>query len=348
MNIEQQALFLISALGGMNGLTLGSYLLFRKKESQLADYFLSALLVMVSIRVIKSAFLYFNVHLFAFFIKFGLAACLLIGPFLYLYVKSMLRPNNQLKQYWGWHVVPYLVLFGLFSGFSSYYDNRQLWGWVVEGIYKQWMIYVFATAFLLQPVFIKLWKRQEKLSEKEIWLLNIFWGIFLVWLAYDTSNYTSYIVGGLSFTFLLYLSLLVWGFKQPERMEAGEEAARYANSSLQEADALRYMEQIETHMAEAKPYLDPELSISKLSDHLGISAKDLSQVINQVTGVNYSTYIADLRVAEARQLLRDPAYRHYKIAAIAYESGFNSLSSFNAHFKRSVGITAKQYRKQHQ
>ena len=84
----------------------------------------------------------------------------------------------------------------------------------------------------------------------------------------------------------------------------------------------------------------------KLSKQLGLKSKDLSQVINQSTGENYSLFISKLRIEEAKRLLSLPEYKHYKIAAIAYDSGFNSLSSFNTSFAKLVGMSASEFRKQ--
>nr|WP_275126029.1 helix-turn-helix domain-containing protein [Zhouia amylolytica] len=75
-----------------------------------------------------------------------------------------------------------------------------------------------------------------------------------------------------------------------------------------------------------------------------ITSKQLSQLINQTADKNYSLYISELRVQEAIALMKNEKYKDYKIAAIAYESGFNSISSFNAVFKKITGQTPVAYR----
>ena len=45
-------------------------------------------------------------------------------------------------------------------------------------------------------------------------------------------------------------------------------------------------------------------------------------------------------------MLSKPEYNHQKIAAIAFETGFNSLSSFNASFKKVTSMTPSEFRKQ--
>ncbi|MEI9909368.1 MAG: helix-turn-helix domain-containing protein [Bacteroidota bacterium] len=52
------------------------------------------------------------------------------------------------------------------------------------------------------------------------------------------------------------------------------------------------------------------------------------------------------RVEEAKQLLLEPANGGFKIASIAYDAGFNSLSTFNDVFKKLTGLTPTQFKKQ--
>jgi AraC-like DNA-binding protein len=85
--------------------------------------------------------------------------------------------------------------------------------------------------------------------------------------------------------------------------------------------------------------------LTKLSIVIGISSKQLSQIINQIENINYSQYVAMYRIEEAKRLLILPEYKHYKISTVAYESGFNNISSFNAAFKKISNTTAIEYRK---
>ncbi|MEL7123759.1 MAG: helix-turn-helix domain-containing protein [Bacteroidota bacterium] len=345
MNIYDQLIFLLSALGGINGLLLSGYFFLEaKKEKRVSYNFLGGLILMLSIRTIKSVFLYFNHHLFEFFIEAGLAACFLIGPFLYLYTKSMIKPSKNLKRNWWWHIIPYILTITIFATFYSYYHDRALWqsfGRII--IYKQWMIYILLSGILLFPVFKKIGEK-EKLKDHEFWLINVFIGTFIVWLAYETTAYTSYIVGALSFSFLIYTSILLWIFKRFKKQIAVDEPKKYANSPLTGQQIIEYKKKLEQYIVNEKPYLDPNLKLDILSKQIGISSKELSQVINQSFGQNYSQYIAALRIEEAKKLLSSEEYYHNKIAAIAYESGFNSLSSFNTYFRKLVGMTAKEYR----
>ena len=63
----------------------------------------------------------------------------------------------------------------------------------------------------------------------------------------------------------------------------------------------------------------------------------VSLVINKVFAKNFSEFINAYRIKEAQALLKDKSYAHIKISNVAYDSGFNSLSSFNIAFKKVTG-----------
>ena len=95
VDLSRQLLFLFSALGAFNGLFLSLYFAFFLNKKRKANYFLSALLFVLSIRIIKSVFFYFNPSLSGVFIQVGISACVLIGPFLYLYSSMQVSKKER-------------------------------------------------------------------------------------------------------------------------------------------------------------------------------------------------------------------------------------------------------------
>ena len=344
MDIEQQLIYIFSALGAFNGLLLSAYFLFFKGQKRLSDYFLGGLILMLSIRTIKSVFLHFNPHLFQLFIQIGLSACILIGPFLYLYVVSMTKEQHRLRKTWGLYILPFIALIVFLSIRYPYYENHNIWGPFIDLFYKLWLFCILAAGIHMTLLFKKVWKNRKSITTEEFWLLNIFFGVVFVYLGYDFSEYTSYIVGALSFSFVFYITVLLWLFKRNKKAIASDLPIKYANSGVSKEEASKLIESLDELMKNEKQYLDSELTLSKLSERLNVSRKSLSQAINQVKSQNYSKYIASLRVEEAKSMLAATDKKHHKISTIAYDSGFNSISSFNASFKEFVGVTAKEFR----
>ena len=70
--------------------------------------------------------------------------------------------------------------------------------------------------------------------------------------------------------------------------------------------------------------------------------------LNDQVGKNFNEFVNDYRIKTFQEKVLDPTNKHLTILGIAYESGFNSKSVFNDFFKKSTGMTPKQWVKQHQ
>lgn len=101
---------------------------------------------------------------------------------------------------------------------------------------------------------------------------------------------------------------------------------------------------IDKYIRNNQRYLDPLFSLTMLADELEMGTSKLSKVINDHGGGNFSDYINAMRVAEAKRILTDAAYKDYTIVSIGLECGFNSKSTFYASFKKICGQTPLHYR----
>ena len=96
-------------------------------------------------------------------------------------------------------------------------------------------------------------------------------------------------------------------------------------------------------MKTGKPYLDPQLTLTRLSEQLDMKPKDLTVVLNQRLQTRFYDFLNKYRVQEAKEKLIDPGNAHLTIIALANESGFNSKSSFNSVFKKHVNMTPRNF-----
>jgi AraC-like DNA-binding protein len=118
-----------------------------------------------------------------------------------------------------------------------------------------------------------------------------------------------------------------------------------AKPLISETICKRYIEKLKTFMKNEKPYLDPSLSLNNLAEQLSIPPRHLSQVINDSLNKNFFDLVSDYRIDETKQMLQDPTNKKKTILEILYDAGFNSKSSFNLLFKKKVGVTPSEYRK---
>ncbi|MFK7912645.1 MAG: helix-turn-helix domain-containing protein [Pseudomonadales bacterium] len=129
----------------------------------------------------------------------------------------------------------------------------------------------------------------------------------------------------------------------PVAIAVSDEPGKYARSALSQADAARIAAKIGSAMESERLYRDPGLSLTGLSQSVGVSANYVSQTINTLLGESFFEYVNRLRAAEAETLLRSTDHTALRIA---YDCGFNSRSSFYTAFKKHYGAPPAAYRKQ--
>lgn len=89
-------------------------------------------------------------------------------------------------------------------------------------------------------------------------------------------------------------------------------------------------------------YGDANLTICRISEHMGKSEKFISQLFKEHTGENLSDYVERVRINAASGLLRES---DQTIDEIALSTGYNSAHSFRRAFKRVRGISPSVFRK---
>ena len=335
---SNQLLFFFSALGAFNGFILSIYFAINAKKKNFTNYFLSLLLLVLSVRIVKSIFFYFNPHLSNIFIQIGLSACVLIGPFLFLYLKSY----KVEKLNWTKHVVYYLLVITILGIFYPYVEHRAIWSkWIVCAIYSQWFIYIILSLKYLRPIFLKI-KEKETLKRIDIWFLSIYFGVAFIWLAYSMAAYTSYIVGALSFTFVLYLIVLLLVFKTNSESTFFNEKEKYKNKEI-DKETLNLIDQKLSVIVEKELFLNPNFSLEEAAKELKLTKHILSQYVNEVLGKSFSSLIKEYRIEKAKKLLETET--NYTIENLGYDSGFNSKSAFFTAFKKTTGLTPAEYQK---
>jgi len=141
--------------------------------------------------------------------------------------------------------------------------------------------------------------------------------------------------------------LTLLSFSAPETWNRLRESATQAHNDktrLKKLDIPELLKYLEEVMETRTPFTDPELSLEDLASLIGISGPQLSEILNQHLGVNFSSYVNSWRIKMTKKrILAEP---DSSILTIAFDSGFNTKSSFNAVFKKETGTTPTAYRKE--
>ncbi|RED85573.1 helix-turn-helix transcriptional regulator [Cohnella phaseoli] len=88
---------------------------------------------------------------------------------------------------------------------------------------------------------------------------------------------------------------------------------------------------------------DPNLSTKMIADELKYSSTYIRQLFKDFSGQSLSEYITDLRLDEVKRRLTETKQ---SIEDIVQETGFSAVNSLYTIFKRRMGTTPSQYRRQ--
>jgi len=305
---------------------------------------------------------------------------LLHGPFLYLYILFSIRGDQRFNWQNYLHFTPALLFYIYMIPFLFFYSAEHKL-MVNHGVVDDYSGFITFSifAFIISAISYAIASYRLVIKHHDLasqnfayhedidlnWLRTFIWGmgftfaaatLFIVMeegLGMEFGFNTDLVFYMLIITFILFLGYSGIRHRNIFSDSPGAEsqivvpkpAGEYERSGLKEEDANLYHQSLINLMKNAKPYLEPKLSLSALADELKISVNHLSQVINQYEEKNFFDFVNTYRVEEFKKRALDPANSNYSILAIALDSGFNSKSSFNNVFKKLVGVTPSQYMK---
>lgn len=91
-----------------------------------------------------------------------------------------------------------------------------------------------------------------------------------------------------------------------------------------------------------KANLDLQLTLNMLAEHVHFSPEYLSRYFKKHTGKNISSFISELRIEKAQELL---CHTSYPISEIGYLCGYSSTSNFRKCFSKATGSSPHSFRK---
>ena len=89
-------------------------------------------------------------------------------------------------------------------------------------------------------------------------------------------------------------------------------------------------------------HLAEDLSLSVLAEEFHLNPQYISQLFKNEIGVNFLTYLTNIRMEKAKKLLLSTSL---SVAEVAEKSGYGDYRVFTKVFKKSEGITPSQYRR---
>lgn len=200
------------------------------------------------------------------------------------------------------------------------------------------LIYLFLSTHYLR-------KNQVKNEEKFYQIITAFKLFLIAWFPFlvlyvspfnEVLDPLSYYPVCIPVTVLIYWLGFQWFF----HLERSKNAAAKSNLDFEKTSMV-----LNKGMKEGL-YLDHDLSLKSAAQKLEIPQRALSQYLNQYLNKSFNDYINYYRIQEVKRKLSDTKLDHLTIAAIAHDSGFKSVATFQRAFKRMEGVSPLQFKNQ--
>lgn len=353
--------YLFSALIGF---FIGLMLLLGKKKDRTAA-------ILISVFVLVHSVFIFHLFLFNTNLQFRVPHTLfmssvfsyLYGPLIYFYFKRITLSYNFKKIDW-LHAIPTLIIVIITIPIFLLSAEEKLRVMFHMGSVntKTYLVLAFSTkllsllvyGFLTLKVYLKTKNYSWITDDAKKWTRN------LVTL---TQVYVlSYFIYGFTITdmiprseFLYHLQIVAMasmvlyiGYKSylmPNLFTSSfvKQQNKYKKSGLTSSFSNELKEQLMQLLEADKIYRQNNISLAIVSDKLGTTRHNTSQVINEHFGLNFFELINKYRIEEATEILKNDKNKNLNIIDVAYEVGFNNKVTFNKSFRKVLSQTPSQY-----
>lgn len=359
-------------LGIVQGVFLGTLLIFIKSPNRRANRVLGVLYICFSLSILHFLLLRNDLYeVYPHLLRVSLPPLFLFGPLYSLYVRILTDRSTRLRVVELFHAIPFLVTLALNVPFYVLPpgDKIMYFRQLVSGehlalnllVASTQLVHIFAYVIVVRRR-LRAYDRQIRETRSSIERINLRWltmgtqlfigifGLILVLVILRLAGLDTIPIYETVIPLTVSLTIYALGYlglKQPEIFSPTEEstaARKYERSTLTPEKAAEYSGSLIEHMMTRRPFLDSNLTLPVLSEQTGIPPHHISQVLNERLQVNFFDFVNGYRVEEAKRLFQDRTKAAYSIFAIATEAGFNSKSAFNTAFKKHTGQTPTEFR----
>jgi putative ABC transport system permease protein len=348
------------------GLTFTLLLWFTKKINRAANRFLSVALLTIVLQMARV--LGIDIRLGIYFPHWSwlpLQFSLGLGPLIYFYVRKIARPEYKFRFKDLLHFSPLLLEFGVqllevresVRTGAATYDTlifQQLNPVLQLLVFISVSTYLYASYRLIERFYRGLkFTGGDRYRYELRWLYNLLIGfscLWILWIPFTAVNYFYYHdhVGQHAYypLYLILAVMMIWiaavAYLRPEVSIPGREPLFSKPSPSGELRQKGIW--LKKAMEANRFYQDAELSLPSLAEALDIPIHELSRIINVALKKNFNDFINEYRVRDVARKMQEPEYDHLTLLGIAFESGFNSKTTFHRIFKLMSGKSPAEYK----
>ncbi len=355
---------------GILGLLLGGIIVLEKHSNKVNALLLGTIVIIQSIFVLHLLLYVINCqYYFPSSLFSSTIFSFLFAPLLYFYLKRT-KYNYRFRWFDILHLLPtilliiYLYPFCLLSNLEKFniifsQNNYSIPESHILGFIKTVIIFIYAF-----PI-IRIYRVSDVVSQKNTMVIpNHYWrnNLILFYVIYAGTNiiYAMNTDEMINNFWLLHFQIVVMVllifyicytyYKCPKLFidELKYETPiktkfKYKKSGMTPSYSMELKESLLNLLKGDKMYKENNISLDVLSEKLGTTRHNLSQVINENFEINFSELINEYRISEAMEIMKNDRFNNLNIIQVAYEVGFNNKVTFNKAFKKHLSQTPSQY-----
>ncbi len=367
MITSNSILFTIICVCGIQAVVLSGLIAF-KHPKRLSNIFLALLIFFFSLIVVNIVLV--NVlkdkNMLSVYRYFQLEMLFGIGPSLYFYTKCIINTNFKFKRIYYLHFLPlvlefifYRTAFYRIGSDGLYLDEKPFYSYIY--LTQQWLgvISILTYSFICLAILVK-YQKQLKEYYSKIENISLSWiqtpiivyaSFFIFWNILTEVDRFIFSHNLREYYFLPSFAILsiatCWigfkGYLQKERDLIFIKQSSKKRKEITVAKDKEFISKLNDLMNTQKPYLNPELNLGMLADLLEMKPKQVSLKINDNYSQNFYDLVNSYRIREFKKLIESAKFEKFSILGLAFESGFNSKSTFNNVFKKQTQLTPTQY-----
>jgi AraC-like DNA-binding protein len=338
-----------------------------KKNNRVSDIFLAFLILFLGLSLTDFIIGFLGIYdKYPQVTFFPFENLFLVIVLIYLFSISVLqieKPKNIAKHL----ILPVAYFVFHFVVFLLPTEDKQNW---LSKYYFPFIAYIETLLFYLLSVyyFLTIFQKLNQhgrlssdlfsgIETSKINWLNYFLIGFVTYLSIDFSlsvvselfnfnfeqQYYKYIIRALLTSFLCIAG---YNFKENisiPNIEFERETFAGKEKLLTDSDLEKEKQKIVVYFSIHKPYINSELTLSELADGLKMNSNTLSFIINNAFHQNFNDFVNKYRVDELIEKLKNPANVNFTILSMAFDSGFNSKTTFNRVFKKVTSKNPREF-----
>ncbi|OEK00850.1 hypothetical protein BFP97_04700 [Roseivirga sp. 4D4] len=300
-----------------------SYLLFVKKQLNTRTKLLALIVSALAVRIAKSVFFFLIPQLSTFGVALGFLGFSLLGPLLYFYFQGSYHKENQFS----FRKIDLVHIIIPVSGFI---------GIITLGNYLDqfYLACSISLGFYLLLIF-----RSPSYNDLSPWDLMLYRLMLVLLVAFTFPYFFKYVHSyaiGTAISSAVVYCMFFYFLKYAPRL----------STKVNELEVNLQLEQKIINALELdEVYRQSALTLSEFSELVGVPQYIISRVTKKVYKKTFPETVNSLRISDVQEKLKQSDAKGAKIEQLAFDAGFNTLSTFYAVFKKETSMTPREYQR---